>query len=100
LVFDFLPGQNTSSHGVPASSAARIVGDHGMSRPSASWSFHRWMAASASARAALSVHRACFWLRHRRHRELWCRRAQQVQDRSSMQARCGLGKDEHPRSWF
>jgi hypothetical protein len=26
--------------------------------------------------------------------------AQQVRDRLSMQARCGLGKDEHPRSWF
>jgi hypothetical protein len=34
------PGQNTSSHGVPESSAARIVGDH-MSRPAASRSFQR-----------------------------------------------------------
>jgi hypothetical protein len=25
------PGQNTSSHGVPASSPARIVGNHSMS---------------------------------------------------------------------
>ena len=30
------PGQNTSSHGVPAISAARIVGDHNMSRLAAS----------------------------------------------------------------
>ena len=29
------PGQNTSSHGVPARSAARIVGDRSMSRPRA-----------------------------------------------------------------
>jgi hypothetical protein len=29
------PGQNTSSHGVSASIAARIVGDHSMSRPAA-----------------------------------------------------------------
>jgi hypothetical protein len=35
------PGQNTSSHGVPAIRAARIAGDHSMSRPSASWSFQR-----------------------------------------------------------
>jgi hypothetical protein len=35
------PGQNTSSHGVPASRAARIVGDHGMSRLRVSWSFQR-----------------------------------------------------------
>jgi hypothetical protein len=27
------PGQKTSSQGVPPSSAARIVGDHSMSRP-------------------------------------------------------------------
>jgi hypothetical protein len=27
------PGQKTSSHGVPATSAARMVGDHSMSRP-------------------------------------------------------------------
>jgi len=33
------PGQNTSSHGVPAISAARIVGDHSMSRLAASCSF-------------------------------------------------------------
>jgi hypothetical protein len=35
------PGQKTSSHGVPASSAARIVGDHNMSRTAASCSFQR-----------------------------------------------------------
>jgi hypothetical protein len=46
------PGQNTSSHGVPASRAARIVGDHSVSRPAASCSFHRSTTAFASARAA------------------------------------------------
>jgi hypothetical protein len=35
------PGQNTSSHGVPAISAARIVGDHNMSRLATSCSFRR-----------------------------------------------------------
>ncbi len=35
------PGQKTSSQGLPASNAARIVGGHSMSRPRASWSFHR-----------------------------------------------------------
>jgi hypothetical protein len=34
-------GQNTSSHGVPAVSAARMVGDHSMSRLAASCSFQR-----------------------------------------------------------
>jgi hypothetical protein len=34
-------GQNTSSHGVPAISAARMVGDHSMSRLAASCSFQR-----------------------------------------------------------
>jgi hypothetical protein len=33
--------QNKSSHGLPAISAARIVGDHNMSRPAATWSFRR-----------------------------------------------------------
>jgi hypothetical protein len=55
------PGQNTSSHGVPASSAARIVGDHNMSRPRASWSFHRWMTVFASARTALSAAAARYY---------------------------------------
>jgi len=41
------PGQNTSSHGVPAISAARIVGDHSMSRLAASCSFQRSMTAFA-----------------------------------------------------
>jgi hypothetical protein len=45
------PGQNTSSHGVPAISAARIVGDHNMSRLAASCSFQRSTTAFASARA-------------------------------------------------
>jgi putative tryptophan/tyrosine transport system substrate-binding protein len=35
------------SHGVPANSAARIVGDHSMSRPRASCSFQRWMTTSS-----------------------------------------------------
>jgi hypothetical protein len=35
------PGQNTSSHGVPASSAALIVGDHSMSRPVARRRYQR-----------------------------------------------------------
>jgi hypothetical protein len=43
------PGQNTSSHGVPAISAARMVGDHSMSRLAASCSFQRRMTAWASA---------------------------------------------------
>jgi hypothetical protein len=49
------PGQNTSSQGVPAISAARIVGDHSMSRLAASCSFQRPMTAWASARAAASA---------------------------------------------
>jgi hypothetical protein len=49
------PGQNTSSQGLPASRAARIVGDQSISRLRASWSFQRWTTASASARAALSA---------------------------------------------
>jgi hypothetical protein len=49
------PGQNTSSHGVPASSAARMVGDYRLSRSRASCPFHRSTTASASARAALSA---------------------------------------------
>jgi hypothetical protein len=44
-------GQNTSSQGVPAISAARIVGDHSMSRLATSCSFQRSMTAFASARA-------------------------------------------------
>jgi hypothetical protein len=36
------PGQKTSSHGVPATSAALIVGDHSMSRPVASRRFQRF----------------------------------------------------------
>jgi hypothetical protein len=43
-------GQKTSSHGVPASSEALIVGDHSMSRPVASLRFQRSMM-----RAALSA---------------------------------------------
>jgi hypothetical protein len=49
------PGQNTSSHGVPAISAARIVGDHSMSRLVASCSFQRSITPFASARAAASA---------------------------------------------
>ncbi len=49
------PGQNTSSQGVSASSAARMVGDQSMSRPSASCSSQRSTTALASARAALSA---------------------------------------------
>jgi hypothetical protein len=49
------PGQNTSSHSVPAISAAPIVGDHSMSRLAASCSFQRSMRAIASARAAASA---------------------------------------------
>jgi hypothetical protein len=45
------PAQNTSSQGVPAISAARIVGEHSMSRLAASCSFRRSMTAFASARA-------------------------------------------------
>jgi hypothetical protein len=45
------PGQYTSSHGVPAVTAARIVGDHSAPRPAASAAFQRSMTASASARA-------------------------------------------------
>jgi hypothetical protein len=48
------PGQNTSSHGVSAMSAARIVGDHNMSWLAASCSFQRSITAFASARAAAS----------------------------------------------
>jgi hypothetical protein len=49
------PGQNTSSHGVPAISAARIVGDHSMSRLAASCSFQRSTALCLGARAALAT---------------------------------------------
>jgi hypothetical protein len=49
------PGQKTSSQGVPAISAARIVGDHNMSRPVAKRRFHRSMTSSASRRAARSA---------------------------------------------
>jgi pimeloyl-ACP methyl ester carboxylesterase len=40
---------------VPASTAARIVSDHSMSWPRASWSFHRWMTASAAAPTMVSA---------------------------------------------
>jgi hypothetical protein len=46
------PWQNTSSHGVPAISAARIVGDHSTSRLPASCSFQRSTTPFAAARAA------------------------------------------------
>jgi hypothetical protein len=49
------PGQKTSSHGVPAISAARMVGDRSMSRPVASRRFQRSITASASRRAARSA---------------------------------------------
>jgi hypothetical protein len=49
------PGQKTSSQGVPASSAARIVGDHSMSRPVAKRRFQRSTTSSASRRAARSA---------------------------------------------
>jgi hypothetical protein len=49
------PGQNTSSHGVPAISAARIVGDYSMSRLAGICSFQRSTTAFASARAAASA---------------------------------------------
>jgi hypothetical protein len=41
------PGQKTSSEGVPAINAARIVGDHSMSRPVARRRFQRSMTSSA-----------------------------------------------------
>jgi hypothetical protein len=40
------PGQRMWSDGVTASSAARIVGDHSMSRPRTSCSLERWMTTS------------------------------------------------------
>ena len=49
------PGQNTSSHGVPATSAARMVGDHRISRPVAKRRFQRSTTSSASVRAARSA---------------------------------------------
>jgi hypothetical protein len=48
------PGQKTSSHGVPATNAALIVGDHSM-RPVARRRFQRSMTSSASRRAAVSA---------------------------------------------
>jgi hypothetical protein len=51
------PEQNTSSHGVPAISAARIVGDHRKSRLADSCPFQRSMTAFASAHAAVSATR-------------------------------------------
>jgi hypothetical protein len=49
------PGQKISSQGVPASSAAGIVGDHSISRPVASRRFQRSMTSSATMRAARSA---------------------------------------------
>jgi hypothetical protein len=46
------PGQKTSSYGVPAISAARMVGDHSLSRPVARRRFHRSM--TVSERACIS----------------------------------------------
>jgi hypothetical protein len=43
------PGQKISSHGVPATRAARIVGDHSMSRPVAKRRFQRSMTSSGCA---------------------------------------------------
>jgi hypothetical protein len=48
-------GRTRRARGVPASSAARIVGDHSMSRPVDSRRFHRSTTASASSRAARSA---------------------------------------------
>jgi hypothetical protein len=42
------PGQKTSSHGVPASIAARIVGDHSMSQPAIAGRPHRWSDAAVN----------------------------------------------------
>jgi hypothetical protein len=50
-----IPQPAQSSQGIPAISAARIVGDHRMSRLEASCSFQRSMTAFASARAAASA---------------------------------------------
>jgi hypothetical protein len=49
------PGQNTSNYGVPAIRAARIVGDHSVSRLAASCSFQRSTTPFASARASASA---------------------------------------------
>jgi hypothetical protein len=48
-------GQKTSSHGVPAISAALIVGDHNISRPVAKCRFQRSTTSSASRRVARSA---------------------------------------------
>jgi hypothetical protein len=48
-------GQKTSSHGVPAISAALIVGDHNISRPVAKCRFQRSTTSSASRRVAGSA---------------------------------------------
>jgi hypothetical protein len=52
------PGQYTSSHGVPAVVAHRIVGDHSAPRPAASAAFQRLTTRMASSRAASSAARA------------------------------------------
>jgi hypothetical protein len=49
------PGRKTSSQGVTASGAARIVGDHNMSRPVARRQFRRSTTSSASRRMARSA---------------------------------------------
>jgi hypothetical protein len=49
------PGQWMSSHGVPAITAHRIVGDHKAPRPDVSAAFQRSTAATASSRAAFSA---------------------------------------------
>jgi hypothetical protein len=49
------PGAEDVEPRVPATSAARIVGDHSMSRPVASRRFQRSITASASPRAARSA---------------------------------------------
>jgi len=52
------PGQCTSSHGVPAITAHRIVGDHSAPRPRDRAAFHSAMTRIASSWAACSAARA------------------------------------------
>jgi hypothetical protein len=55
---DRQPGQCTSSHGMPAITAQRIVGDHSPTRPAASAAFHRSTTRTASSRETCSAARA------------------------------------------
>jgi len=68
------PGQYTSSHGMPANSAQRIVGDHSAPHPAASAAFQRSTTRTASQWATCSaarVHMAARMLSVRCRMAIW-----------------------------